>query len=410
MHNHRFLFILCAIVLLIRPVYLPAYAQEGSAEDETIMPPDAGAGMETETEIETETETEIDLGSIMDTETVYEIPPGISDGLRKDQPLGEAADMTQGECDALMQKICEANAAALLWKRHDDVFADFRLFDEEAQAWKEYSCFYADPDLYYSDDWTPGLEELRLLIRGENDCVEDYMKSQRFLCFLNASGKAYRDPETDPVTLDESTMDEMILALYRTEDSLFVITQLTESSILNLGLEDVEEGSFYSCLYLLDPDTLEARVIEISVHEPADGQALSGDPGQEGESGPSGDPDLADGSESSARVRYDVRSMRYITFTYDHGMPPFVETGCLGLLRHMDPEKVWEEQDLRTVTVTLDPGTDREQEYSLTTLKGDPVSFTLPDGYSLFADEALTTRWLDDGNYVKDLDLWAGAS
>ena len=91
-------------------------------------------------------------------------------------------------------------------------------------------------------------------------------------------------------------------------------------------------------------------------------------------------------------------------------MTPFAETGLTGLLRHMDPEKVWEEQNLRTVTVTLDPGEETEQVFSLTALKGDPVSFTLPGGYALYADEALTTVWIDNGDYVSDLSLWGAAA
>ena len=338
---------------------------------------------------ETETETEPDAGPLMETETEYEFPPGIADSLRINTPTGTAAGMTQAECDAFVGKMFEANCAPALWKQHDDVTAVLRLFDEETQSWKEYCCFYADPELYYSDDWTPDLEELRLLIRGKDECVEDYMKSQRFLCFLNASGEPYRDPLRTPVTLDDSTMDEMLLMLEQSGDMLYAITQLTESSILSLGLDEPEEGAFYTCFYLLDPDTLVVRAVRISLHE-APGSA-----------------DSAAAEHASGAETFGVRDVRYITYSYDHGMTPFVETGCEGLLRHMDPEKVWEERDLRRVTVILDPGTEKEREYPLTTLKGDPVSCTLPEGYGLFSDEECTVPWLDDGNYVSDLTLWA---
>ena len=75
----------------------------------------------------------------------------------------------------------------------------------------------------------------------------------------------------------------------------------------------------------------------------------------------------------------------------------------------MDPEKVWEEEDLRTVTVTLDPKTEEEQVYTVSVLKGDPVACTLPEGYTLFSDEALTIPWVDNGDYASDLFLWAAA-
>lgn len=346
------------------------------------------------TEYEDMTETE----PLLETEAVYEIPTALTEHLKKDTPIGQAAEMSQGECNAFVKKIFRANSARALWKRHENVSAAFRLFDPESQMWKEYSCFYADPKLYYSDDWTPGLEELRLLIRGENDCVEDYTRSMRFVRFLNASGQPYRDPASDPVTLSADTKDEMLLMIHEAEDALFVVTQLTEPSIASLGLEETGAGSFYSCTYLLDPETLDLQMLQIALHDagnPADGtfdDAAS---------------TLEQGSDPASWLVTDLRN---ITYSYDHGMTPFVETGCRGLLRHMDPEKVWEEKDLRSVTVTLDPGAEEEQIYTVFVLKGDPVSITLPDGYMLFADEACAIPWVDDGDYASDLSLWAAAA
>lgn len=334
---------------------------------------------------------------LLETEAVYEIPAALTESLKKDTPVGQAAEMTLGECNAFVQKIFRANSAKALWKRHANVSATFRLFETESQMWKEYSCFYADPMLYYSDDWTPGLEELRLLIRGENECVEDYTRSMRFVRFLNASGQPYRNPAADPVTLSADTPDELLLLIHAADDTLFVVTQLTEPSIAGLGLEEPGAGSFYSCTYLLDPETLDLRMLQIALHD-------AGDPA-EGASDGDTDRHSSDGAAAS----YVVTELRNITYSYDHGMTPFVETGCRGLLRHMDPEKVWEEEDLRTVTVTLDPKTEEEQVYTVSVLKGDPVACTLPEGYTLFSDEALTIPWVDNGDYASDLFLWAAA-
>ena len=84
-----------------------------------------------------------------------------------------------------------------------------------------------------------------------------------------------------------------------------------------------------------------------------------------------------------------------------------METGFTGLVRHLMPDTVWAPEDLRKVEVTLDPGTKKERVVSLTTLKGDPISYTLPAGYELYRDETLTQKWIDDGNYTSDLSLWA---
>ena len=334
-----------------------------------------------------------------------------TEGLKKNTPDGEVFRMKGSERSALLEDICQANSAKKLWQKHEDVTAVCSLFDEESQSWKEYSTYYADPSVYYSDDWTPGLEELRLLIYGEDGCVEDYAWSQRFVCFLNASGEPYRNAAADPVTLDEDTMDEPLLRIHREADSLFVITQLTESTILRLSLEEPEGEAFYSCLYLLDPDTLEVRSVRISLHEPVyetPNETAYETPNETADGTPNETTDgTADETADGAAEQYTVRDIRNINYSYDHGMSHFVETGFTGLVRHLMPDTVWAPEDLRKVEVTLDPGTKKERVVSLTTLKGDPISYTLPAGYELYRDEALTQKWIDDGNYTSDLSLWA---
>ena len=389
----------------------------------------------TESESGPAEETETERGPLMETETVYEIPLQVTEGLKKNTPDGEVFRMKGSERSALLEDICQANSAKKLWQKHEDVTAVCSLFDEESQSWKEYSTYYADPSVYYSDDWTPGLEELRLLMYGENECVEDYAWSQRFVCFLNASGEPYRNAAADPVTLDEDTMDEPLLRIHREADSLFVITQLTESTILRLSLEEPEGEAFYSCLYLLDPDTLEVRSVRISLHEPvyetpnetayetpeetaegtpnetADGTAVGTTDGTANGAADGTANGAADGTANGAAdgtaEQYTVRDVRNINYSYDHGMSHFVETGFTGLVRHLMPDTVWAPEDLRKVEVTLDPGTKKERVVSLTTLKGDPISYTLPAGYELYRDETLTQKWIDDGNYTSDLSLWA---
>ena len=351
------------------------------ADDMIVADP---SGSDTSFDPEAMTETE----PLLETEAVYEVPAGLTDNLKKDTPVGEAARMTDGERRAFVTRMYLANSAQELWKRHDNVSAAFRLFDKESQMWKEYCCSYADRSLSYYDDWTPGIEELRLLIRGENDCVEDYTISKRFVRFLNASGQPYRRPMSDPVTLSRDTPDESLLMIREADGVLAVVTQLTDPSIIRLGLESdydsesgaAKDGSFYSCTYLLDPETLDVLMMQICLHT---------------------------AGENTGSDTCTVDDLRNISYSYDHGMTPFVETGLTGLLRHMEPEKIWEMHNLRTVSVTLVPGESAGQVYSLAALKGDPVSFSLPDGYELYVDEALTTRWVDNGDYVSDLALWA---
>ena len=361
-------------ILCVSSLLTAALAPVSSAEELIIK--DSAPPLVVEDILEDEYKLWAETEALLETEAVSEIPPGITQGLKKDTPTGEAAAMTPDERGAFLSKVYEANSAQRLWKRHENISSVYYLFDGEAQKMAEYSVLYTEPGLYYSDDWSPGLEELRLLIRGEDDCVEDYTQSIRFIRFLNASGNAYRSPETAPVTLDEDTKEETLLSVLQTDYALFVITQLAESSIWSFDLEEPAEDAFYSCTYLLDPATLEVQMTRISLHDPSDKD-------------------------------WPVMDVREIIYSYDRGMTPFVETGFKRLLRHMDPEEVWDIENLRTVTLIRDPGAKDRRKYSLTALKGDPVSITLPPGYEIYRDETLTTRWIDDGDYTSDLTLWA---
>ncbi|MDD6488276.1 MAG: hypothetical protein PUG48_00460 [Clostridia bacterium] len=48
------------------------------------------------------------------------------------------------------------------------------------------------------------------------------------------------------------------------------------------------------------------------------------------------------------------------------------------------------ENDLRTLTVVLDPNTKNEQTYFKTVRKGDMFGFVVPDGYQVYEDEKCT--------------------
>ncbi len=364
----------------------------GAADDAIVS--DIAAPSAVGSEMENGDQTEPEEIVLMETETTYEIPLGISDGLRKDTPIGDAAKMSMAECEQVVTEMCEANSAQSLWDRHENIASVFRRYDTDAEVWKEYSCTYADPDIYYSDDWSPGLEELRLLISGENECVEDYTDSLRFVRFLNASGVPFRTADSTPVTLSASTADETLLSIHRTQDALYVITQVTEENILSMGLiepknvdaedqgadadgsdseENEDSPSFYSCLYVLEPNTLEVQVIRITAHN-------------------------EDGTSQ------DVIE---VIFSYDHGMTEFVKTGYSELMKHLTPADAWGQEYVRSVSVTLDPGSENEKTCTIQPLKGDAISFNLPDGYELYADEAPSTVWVDNGDYSKDLTLWA---
>ena len=136
---HRLLRALCALCLLVF-----ACAPLVVADDAVIPDPSAGPVSEeldgTEKKAETETE------ALMETETAFEIPPGIEDSLKKDTPVGEAAKMTPDECVMFLKEVYEANSARTLWDRHEDLTAVFALYSDQTQKMEEYSLFTLKTD------------------------------------------------------------------------------------------------------------------------------------------------------------------------------------------------------------------------------------------------------------------------
>ncbi len=166
----------------------------------------------------TDAETESEDIALIETEAVYDVPLGISDGLEMNTPVGQAAEMSEDERKEFINEMCEANSAESFRGRHEDVTAVFSMYDDASSDWKQYSCSYTDYVLYYSDDWSPGMEELRLLIYGENDCMEHYIGSMGFVHFLNATDVPYRVPGKTPIVLSENTKEEMLLSLHKTSE------------------------------------------------------------------------------------------------------------------------------------------------------------------------------------------------
>lgn len=71
-----------------------------------------------------------------------------------------------------------------------------------------------------------------------------------------------------------------------------------------------------------------------------------------------------------------------------------------------EPENV-DEIVLRSVTVTLDPGTDEMKEYSTKVFSGNTVNVIRPEGYDkLFLDEELTVEFKED-DLTKDIILYS---
>lgn len=53
--------------------------------------------------------------------------------------------------------------------------------------------------------------------------------------------------------------------------------------------------------------------------------------------------------------------------------------------------------DIITLTVVLDPNTEKEKVLSKTVRKGDLFGIVIPDGYEMFSDEECTVPYVSDG-------------
>ena len=383
--------VLCTVVLCaaVLPVY-PAAADEAAAPDAIdswdvsapseaeALPADTPSGEAPSAEalvpqaVPAQTEPVIPA-DLVETEPDFEPPADIADGLVRDTPDGEAAELSEEERTQYLKKLFFDNGPEAFLENHGDVSSTFLLLNEETGTFSEYCRTFTNRSIYYSDDWTPGMEELRLLIVDGEDCVEEYAQSIGCVKFINCSGKTLHNAGEDAAVLGEDTMDETLLRIVHGEDAEYVITQMTDAEAAALDLPSLDDGEFFSCTYTLEADKRQVRNMHIALHR-------------------------ADGSR---------RDLRIIRFSYDHGMPEPVLSGVEQLQAHLYPEQYWEAEDLRTVTVTLDPGTANARAVTANTLKGDPVSVLLPDGYALFEDAACSVQWLDDGDYTKDLVLWA---
>lgn len=305
-------------------------------------------------------------------ETEADIPENLADGLRMDTPSGSAANMTQKERASFLQKITDANAPEIFFGSHKSLLTLYLSYDQEDGAWKEYSEVYKDADTVCSDDRTDGLEEMKYLLSGESDCAEDYTQSLGIVRFLNCTGTAMRNCRTDPVTTEADTAGETLLLIRETCQALYAVTQLPEEKAVQLAGQSAA-GLFVTAQYTLDPKTLEVRDIRTALHH-ADGSSLM---------------------------------LQKAVFRYDAGMTPLLLSVSSDMEKHLFPERFWDADTLRTVSVTI-AGQASEAVCSVKALKDDRVSILLPDGYALCKDAALTQPWSDNGNYTDDLFLYAG--
>lgn len=220
--------------------------------------------------------------------------------------------------------------------------------------------FYADEEIYY----TEYNSESRQLVGDDFLFVYD---GGEYYGYLLADGGAYR-ATFDSMTLSEDTIEELIVGIEAEGDRLVVTTRIEGEAARNQVERDFGttymEGDWIEVEY--EVDRADLRLLRCSA------KLLH-----------------ADGTQAADSM---------VTLIYGIERPKLAQE----MLKRCFPEN-----DLRTLTVVLDPNTDKEQVYFRTVRKGDAFAIILPEGYQLYLDEACTILQTEPGDSNAHLLLFA---
>lgn len=268
--------------------------------------------------------------------------------------LTAATGLASEEAAVTMEDILAANTAEHLLEQYQSVHIDIYYPQEEIQN----ATLYVDESLAYSDD----AEYAELL--SQLGCY--YYSNDEYCGYIlldteeEATLSYYQNLGLDV----EGTLEEEILSIEQEDDLLVVTTRPAEESASEI-LEDCEEGCYVQQKYWMDPDTLAMQKCEGALMH-------------------------TDGS-SDLIYRY--------AYQYDAPIP---ENAQAMLQRLQDTDQ------LRTVTVTVDPDTDQEITRTATVLKGEKVYFYSEDldAYHFYTDRECTQPFESDGDVESDKQLF----
>lgn len=234
-----------------------------------------------------------------------------------------------------LAEVVAANKADVLLRNYDSFEMVLRSDGEEV-----YRMYVDETITYYCD--TSGYQELF------GDDFEFFFDEGQYygtvLCGYDFSlWDVYQ-------SLSDETAKEPILSSTTNKKEITLVTAASDEDLHTLLDEydlPYQDGDTMTCTYLLDAKTLALlRLEEVLIHK--------------------------DGSQ---------KCIELIEFTYNTPLPDEAEA----MLLRSKPEN-----DLRTLTIVLDPNTKAEQSFFKTVRKGDQFGFILPEGYTLYTDEACT--------------------
>ena len=396
----------------------------------TLTGPAAAMAAETEPAAAVAEETAAAQGGSEATEEAAETEPA-SEWL---ELLAQTESDDLPDADELPALLADAVSIATIRERCDHCLCTYQYLDSD-EVWRSYRCTLVTEDAIFTDRWADWSEEMQYLLTDAG-YLECYPYSAGFVHFLDCTGQAL--PTADSLVLTVSSDPEAGEVLEQgsgwcvrlmSEEELEALPMLTGQSAEEIralaagdaatdsAADSAADGAADSAAdgaadganlqfvttWLYDPDTLQIAKISGSVRAgEGAGDKAAGDNGE-------GVVAADEAAASTGSTSYTEFPLWQLTFTYDADLPTFVTEELADLLGHLAPDTG--EENLCTTTVILAPGTDQEQTFRTTTLKGDPVSVLLPDGYdsTLCTDAACTQPWIDDGACNEDVTLYAPA-
>ena len=278
-----------------------------------------------------------------------------------------ATAMAYGEDkpDVSIEDLIAANRTSALLSRYDSFRVAFETFFEGGES---YSIYLDGANVYYDSASSRGVTSRDLdywrYPTGEGDTAV-YCKR------LDCTGDGFSLAAYGNCFLDEAnTANEQIVECARQQDALKLVTQMSEeatAAFLSYFVE-VAPGDALVVEYILDFDTL----------------AILG------------------GIEKIKRADGSTADFCGLDVTHNAPKPDALSELIARANRA---------EDVCTVSVVVDPGSASQRAYSMTLPRGDIPLFSLPEGYALYADEALATEYAALGEPAQsDITLYAGAA
>lgn len=288
-----------------------------------------------------------------------------ADGEAQNTEDAGADEDTSAETD-IIQEMGAANSVETLMGKYEKVVYHQDFYYEDGSSESTYRYKDAETFVYDGDD-------MFLIDDGNEVYGYDYGKEVAFrYLFVGDAYEEYVSLYEVPSGFDDSEGDsEVVISQEEKEGSLYVCTEvrdeeLTESVAEEFGYEadDVEKDSY---VYQMDPESLEIQKMTHTFQ-------------------------MTDGTEKVVTEITRVEDLDEFVPEVDEQLK----------------ETVFAEDNVRTVTVTVDAGTDQEQVYTQTIAKGNGIIPRLPSDYdhTYYTDAECTTVYAGGAGMDDDLSVY----